>query len=347
MSAHPCDLLRFEGSPADVGYAHGTVLRASLRKNLQAYNESMRRAGVLDVRKVRREWASWFDTVASHYRQELEGIARGAEIPLDDMVQWLYGSAYAVQGCTSVIASIDGRTWIAHNNDWYDFGSHRWTAAIVRHIDGKIPHLTFGLQGDVCVVVGINQERLWLHMNGFFARDERRGHVPLVPYVLFIREALENCQTIEQVEDLIRACDRDAGMAIYVVDGKTEDAALFECGRSKYVRRDASGDGVVVSCSRDRSVREMADGAVAPNARIFGSNTRERVARLETLLTESAMSDLPADLIRVLADPVVEDETGTVYSNVACPGQGLVWFGRGSLPAASTGTWHRIEWPWS
>ncbi len=76
-------------------------------------------------------------------------------------------------------------------------------------------------------------------------------------------------------------------------------------------------------------------------------NTPDRIGRLKSLLIETPMTDLPADLIRVLADPGVENATGTVYSNVACPGEGLVWFGCGGFPAASAGTWHRIDWPWS
>ena len=197
-------------------------------------------------------------------------------------------------------------------------------------------------------MVGVSRERLWLHMNGFFSTDARRRHAPLMPYVLLIREAMETCRTIAELEDLIRVCDRDNGMAIYAVDGKTDEAVLFECGLSTYVRRDPVTAKTLVSCSRDLSVREVVHGqAVSPKARIFGSNTRDRVARLETLLTETAMTDLPADLIGILADPGVEDESGTVYSNVACPGEGMLWFGCGALPAASAGTWHRIEWPWS
>ncbi len=101
----------------------------------------------------------------------------------------------------------------------------------------------------------------------------------------------------------------------------------------------------VVSCSRDLSIREVRDEeAVLPDAPIFGSNTRERIARLRELLA-APMTDPPADLIRVVADPGVE-ASDTLYSNVACPETGEVWFGSGGLPAASAGTWQRIEWPW-
>ena len=136
-------------------------------------------------------------------------------------------------------------------------------------------------------------------------------------------------------------------MAIYVVDGKTEDAALFECGLSTVVRRDPIASKTVVSSSRDLSIREVDHrDTQPPNATIFGSNSRERVDRLQTLLTQTPMTDLPADLISILGDEIVEDPEGTVYSNVACPGRGEIFFSGGNLPAASSGPWRRIDWPW-
>ena len=57
-----------------------------------------------------------------------------------------------------------------------------------------------------------------------------------------------------------------------------------------------------------------------------------------------------------LADPRVEErgadgifrhpESFTLYSNVAAPGQGVVWFGHGAVPAASASRWEAVDWPW-
>jgi hypothetical protein len=343
-----CVPLRLEGRPMEVGYAHGRSVRQTLRTNLEAYIDGLTRSGMLDVEKMRRDCMPWFETVPPHFREEMEGVACGAEIALDDMVQWLYGSAYAADGCTSVVAAIEGRTWIAHNNDWHDFGSHRWTAAVVRHVKGRIPSLTFGLQGDVCAVVGINRDRLWLNMNGLLTTDAPRPHVPVMPYPFLIREALETCGTLSEVGALVEAWDRDAGMAIYAVDGKTDEAALFECGLGASLRRDPVDGRTLLSCSRDRNLREVAhDGGAMQDGRILGSNTRERVDRLQSLLVGKPIADPPADLIAVLADPVIEERSATIYANVACPSEAKLWFGRGGPPAASAGTWHRVEWPWS
>ena len=69
------------------------------------------------------------------------------------------------------------------------------------------------------------------------------------------------------------------------------------------------------------------------------------------LLEREFPSHLPDDLIRILADEDVEqrreaENFWTVYANVACPSLGLTWFAYGGTPAASQGTWYKIDWPW-
>jgi hypothetical protein len=51
----------------------------------------------------------------------------------------------------------------------------------------------------------------------------------------------------------------------------------------------------------------------------------------------------------ILADPGVEvrgEDYGTVYASVTCPSQRMVWYTFGGYPAASSGAWYEIVWPW-
>jgi hypothetical protein len=51
----------------------------------------------------------------------------------------------------------------------------------------------------------------------------------------------------------------------------------------------------------------------------------------------------------LLADSEVEvrdKEYGTVYASVACPGERRVWYTFGGYPAASSGAWQQLKWPW-
>ena len=57
-------------------------------------------------------------------------------------------------------------------------------------------------------------------MNGYWAVDEPDEPRSL-PYVFVIREALETCASLDDVEAMLAGGVRDGGMAVYAVDGKT------------------------------------------------------------------------------------------------------------------------------
>lgn len=83
-------------------------------------------------------------------------------------------------------------------------------------------------------------------------------------------------------------------------------------------------------------------------------STLSRFRRMEELVgpmtASPTLPDLPSDLIRILADDQIERRSGrlfTVYSNVACPATGEMWYTFGGYPATSQGNWQRLEWPWT
>ena len=71
---------------------------------------------------------------------------------------------------------------------------------------------------------------------------------------------------------------------------------------------------------------------------------------MQRLSASQTRPNLLADLIRILADDEIErrdKKVMTVYSNVACPNTGEIWYTFGGYPAASQGNWQRLEWPWA
>jgi hypothetical protein len=72
--------------------------------------------------------------------------------------------------------------------------------------------------------------------------------------------------------------------------------------------------------------------------------------RIRTLTAPQTAPNMPADLIQSLADDEIERRAEpliTVYSNVACPSTGEIWYTFGGYPAASRGNWQKLEWPWA
>jgi hypothetical protein len=224
-----------------------------------------------------------------------------------------------------------------------------WGYATIREVEGWIPTISFSMECDVFAPTGINKERLWLHYNSLSAWDEPRPERPHVPPYVFLTEALELCHTIGDVEALLNRTDRDGGMLLFAVDGKDDDSALFDCMCSKHYRRQPSSSWIVGTnhfCAcKDLT---LSDADKEPLGTLSRFEQMENL--VQTLSASQTPPHLPTDLIQILADDAIERRDGrlsTVYSNVACPSTGEIWYTFGGYPAASRGNWQQLEWPWA
>ncbi len=271
-----------------------------------------------------------------------------------------------VTACPAVAAhaGLDARPWIARNCDWLPVTLVRGTCAVFHHNPGpgRIAFVALGIMGDLDCDTGMNRAGLWLHMHTMYAGDLPRpasAGVPSISWLFWMRHALETCETIADVEAFIAAHDRDRGVILIAVSGRTGEAAMFECTRRSYQRLDPlacddpvagpAGALLVTNHCRDKhpempeSVRRAA-GISRPNS------TVRRYNRLLEIMAQHPPEHGPDDLMDMLADDEIEMRTAetvrTIYSAVAQPGSGRIWFASGAVPAASRGTWHNITLDW-
>ena len=331
----------FKGTAKEIGISMGLALGNRLAQNISLYiRKRPSDPNILDLDKLGSEALPWMRSLPERFQDEFEGLAEGANIPLQHIAEWAYLDQYLEGGCSGFICSLDGHAWVGRNNDFYI--PELWGYMMIREIENRIPTISFGMQGDVFTPTGINQERLWIHHNYLPVWDAPRMGRPHLPGYVLLTEALETCSTIKEVEDILGRYDRDGGMLLFCADGKTDEYAIFECSSSQYFKHTPKGKWLVGT----------------NHYRAFQVNTNSQssvscLSRLEELLgilyTQPDNVRLPADLIAILADAEVEAQEqnfGTVYANIACPGIRQIWHTFGGFPAASKGNWQPIEWPW-
>jgi hypothetical protein len=170
---------------------------------------------------------------------------------------------------------------------------------------------------------------------------------PHVPPFIFMQEALETCRSLQDLEGMLKRIQRTDGMLLFAVDGKTDEFAIFECGHRIYYRREPVG--AWIAGTNHYCMCEDPD----PDPEDRPLNTFSRMKRMETLLgslySQAAPINIPADLIRLLADDEIERRGktfATAYSAVVCAHTGEMWYTFGGYPAASKGDWQPLEWPW-
>ncbi|MHB0878992.1 MAG: C45 family peptidase, partial [Anaerolineae bacterium] len=170
------------GSPYAVGLALGRAVGARLGSNIDTYIErGPGRGGRLDRDALREGAMPWFERLPERFREEIEGLAEGAGLPLLRLAEWCYVEEHLAGRCTSVVGRVDGRVWLGRNNDYLAVGL--WGYATVRAVDGLIPTLSFGMEAEPFTVTGVNAERLWLHHHYLPARDEAAATSTLSSYV--------------------------------------------------------------------------------------------------------------------------------------------------------------------
>jgi hypothetical protein len=332
---------RYAGTPREIGLAAGRALGPQLATSIAQYlQERPQHPGALDVDALHRGALPWLRTLPARFQEELKGLAEGADLPLQRVAEWSYIEYCVDDGCSGFVGRLDGRAWVARNNDTYVPGL--WGYATIRDVTGRISSLGLSLEGDVFSPSGVNRERLWLHHQSLSTPDLPRPGRPHLPGWVLLTDMLETCSTIDDVEARLGEVDRDEGMILFAVEGKRDEFAIFECTCSSHVRRAESGPWLVATNHVHAAAPEPGD-----------ESSRSRHARLEAMAAELYGRELPArlpgDLIAILADDGVERRRPTFatgYSAVACPGSGELWFTLGGYPAASRGAWERVPWPW-
>ncbi len=337
-------IVHLKGTPYEMGFAIGSTLGRQLELSIDHYIN--RQPVPKDLQKLHAGASPWYQNLPERFREEYQGLADGSGIPLQRLVEFSYIEECDIAQCSGVIYSTEKEVWVARNNDTYV--PELWGYVTIREVSGRIPTISFSMEGDIFTPTGVNQEKLWLHNNYLSAWDKPASNKPHFPSYVFTTEALEQCHNINDVEKLLNGVDRDGGMLLFAVDGKTNEFAIFECLCSKYHRREASGSWMVGTnhfCEcKDLTLRE---------ADQLPLGTLSRFNRLENLMQALTGGQfppsVPADFIRILADDAIERRDGpvvTAYSNVACPTTGEIWYTFGGYPSASKGNWQRLEWPW-
>jgi hypothetical protein len=334
----------FKGNPYEIGFAAGRTLGAKLEQTISHYIASRERAS--DMAKLHQGALPWLRRLPKRFQDELEGMAEGADLPLHRLAEWSYIEECEAKRCSAAVGLFEKRAWIARNNDSYV--PELWGYVTIREVEGRIPTISFSMEGDVFTPTGINKDKLWLHYNFLSAWDEPAPGRPHVPAYVFLTEALEVCRTLSDVEAFLNETHRDGGMMMFAVDGKTNDFAVFECLCAKHFRRDPS-EGWIIGTNHYCACEDLTLGDDAGSASTL-SRLQRMKSLVESLSTVPTPPDLPADLIRILADDEIERrsrELVTVYANVACPTSSEIWYTFGGYPAASRGNWQILAWPWT
>ncbi|PRP93820.1 Acyl-coenzyme A:6-aminopenicillanic acid acyl-transferase [Enhygromyxa salina] len=321
-------VLHFEGSPVDIGDAHGH-LAGRLFRNVDSRVEELLEAryrGFLaswaELMLLRWDYREADAALGPDHQRELSALA--AALPSDgegelepyhrlflyqcflDLTQRLQdvvveGSMFAVAP-RATSAGLEAGNLIIGRTLSVDFGPKFEADRVVAfyYPDGKYPFASIGWAGLVGVVTGVNARGIFVAANPARADDARETDATPLPLVL--RRVLEEADTLEQAVEIIEAAELRTAGVVLIGDGVQRKAVILEAAaRVSEDTRLVRGDDEQAIWATDHMIREAFE-ADAHNERIRRTTSSGyRYERLAELLAAPGNFS-PEDAVTVLRD---------------------------------------------
>jgi isopenicillin-N N-acyltransferase like protein len=228
-------VLHLKGTPYEMGYQHGALLKEHVRGNLDRIlnvegGKSLVKFGPIEV-KPRDAIQSIIEIqkpfVPQKFIDEIAGLAAGAGIKPEEarvanfIPEMFHCSGFAIMNS----ATKDGTLYHGRVLDYaIDWGLQDHAVVIVCEPEGAIPFVNVSYAGFVGSVTGMNAEHVSIGEMG----GGGLGHWNGMPMAFLVRDALERGKTIDDVLKIYRETPRTCEYFYVVADGKTNRAVGME-----------------------------------------------------------------------------------------------------------------------
>lgn len=228
-------VLHLKGSPYEIGYQHGVLLKDRVQSNLRGILAQEEGHPLVELFGIQVKPSHAIQTIITiqrpfvpqKYFDELQGLADGAELPLQDarianfLPELFHCSGFAISGA----ATSDGTLYHGRVLDYaIGWGLQDHAVIIVCEPNGEIPFVNVSYAGFVGCVTGMNVEQVSIGEMG----GRGLGHWNGLPMALLVREALQRGRTLDDVLAIYRDTPRTCEYYYVVADGKTNRAVGME-----------------------------------------------------------------------------------------------------------------------
>jgi isopenicillin-N N-acyltransferase like protein len=321
-------VMHFEGSPEDIGDAHGH-LAGRLFRNIDGRVDEMltaRYRGAIESwaerMLLRWDYRAADAALAADHRRELSALA--AALPDDgkgelrpyhrlflyqcffDLTQRLQdviieGSMFAVAP-RATSGGLEAGNLVIGRTLSLDFGPEFEADRVVAfyYPDGKYPFVSIGWAGLVGVVTGINARGIFVAANP--ARTDDAHEADAIPLPLALRRVLEEADTLEQAVAILQAIELRTSGVVLIGDGTARRAVVLEASsRAREAARLVRGDNEQAVWATDHMIRDAFE-ADAHNERIRRTTSSGyRFDRLAELLAAPG-NFTPEQAVTILRD---------------------------------------------
>ncbi len=228
-------VLHLKGTPREMGYQHGALLRDKVRSNMHNILEVQGEKTLVQVGPLKVKPRQGIELiigiqepyVPKKYFEELEGLAEGSGLKYADaragnfIPELFHCSGFVIANS----ATKDGTLYHGRVLDYaIDWNLQEHAVLIVAEPDGGIPFVNVTYAGFIGSVTGMNAEHISVGEMGGGGLGFWAG----VPMAFLVREVLEKGKDLDTAISIFRDNRRTCQYFYIVADGKTNEAVGME-----------------------------------------------------------------------------------------------------------------------
>lgn len=228
-------VLHLKGTPYEMGFQHGRLLREQVRAmaqrilhNQDDLGKSAEYQAYLMMRPLMHDLLR--PHIPARFKEEMRGLADGAEVPYADVeAANLFPEAFHCSGIAlRGAATKGGALYHVRILDYMTRLGLQDVALVIVHQPttdgapegGLRSWINVGFAGFIGTVTGMNEAQVAIGEMG----GGGLGHWDGVPMALLMRDALERAGTLAEALEIFRASARTCEYYYVISDGKTRDA---------------------------------------------------------------------------------------------------------------------------
>jgi isopenicillin-N N-acyltransferase like protein len=234
-------VLHLKGSPREMGFQHGALLKEHVQKNMHNLLEVKGDTTLVELGPIKVKPKAAIEAIIEiqkpfipkRYFEEMEGLAAGADVSIRDaritnfIPELFHCSGFALMNSATKNGKLLHGRVLDYAVDW---GLQEHAVIIVAEPDGRIPFVNVAYAGFVGSVTGMNAEHVSIGEMG----GRGLGHWQGVPMSLLVREVLETGSDLEKAIAVFRESPRTCEYFYVVADAKTNEAVGMEASWDEF-----------------------------------------------------------------------------------------------------------------
>jgi isopenicillin-N N-acyltransferase like protein len=234
-------VVHVKGTPHEMGYQHGALLKQHIQENLRFLLEEKGatpvklgpitlypRAAIETISRYQK------DHVPAKYFRELEGLSAGSGLSIDDvrmanfLPELFHCSGFAVMDSATADGTLYHGRVLDYSVDW-QLQNH--AVLVVAEPEGEIPFVNVTFAGFIGSVTGMNARQVSIGEMG----GGGFGHWDGVPMAFLVREVLQTAPDLDAAIAVFRDRKRTCEYYYVIADGKTNRAVGMEASWNKFM----------------------------------------------------------------------------------------------------------------